>query len=133
MLGFWIFMLLFNLMLPLTMIGFGRHFHNQTPDNINSVFGYRTRRSMRNRETWQFAHKHIGRTWQTLGLGLLILSVIAMAFLFGREKELVGRMGSLITGIQVILMIGSIIPTELALSRAFDEKGNPRSYSDFND
>ena len=39
--GFWIFMLLMNLMIPLTMIGFGRSFMKNTPKEINAVFGYR--------------------------------------------------------------------------------------------
>lgn len=120
-------MFLFNLMLPLTMIGFGRYFYKQAPGEINSVFGYRTKWSMKNRDTWRFAHKHIGKTWKALGLVLLVASSLAMVFLLGQETEQVGRIGSLITGIQVVLMIGSIFPTESALKHTFDEKGQKRT------
>ena len=41
--GFWIFMLLMNEIVPFTMIGFGKLFLNHAPDEINMVFGYRTR------------------------------------------------------------------------------------------
>ena len=55
--GFWIFMLIMDLLLPFTMIGFGRYFTKKAPKEINSVFGYRTSMSMKNKDTWEFAHK----------------------------------------------------------------------------
>ena len=55
--GFWIFMLLMNLMIPLTMIGFGRSFMKNTPKEINAVFGYRTSISMKNKDTWENPHR----------------------------------------------------------------------------
>ena len=60
---FWIFMLIMDLLLPFTMIGFGRYFMKKAPKEINSVFGYRTSMSMKNKDTWEFAHKYceIGR------------------------------------------------------------------------
>lgn len=36
-------MLIMELLMPLTMIGFGRYFSNGVPKEINSVFGYRTK------------------------------------------------------------------------------------------
>ena len=59
--GFWIYMLLMALLIPALMILFGRLFLNNAPRNINFAFGYRTRRSMMNMETWRFAHAYIGR------------------------------------------------------------------------
>ena len=53
--GFWIFMLIMNLLIPFTMIGFGRHFMRKAPQKINGIYGYRTTMSMKNRETWEFA------------------------------------------------------------------------------
>ena len=49
--GFWIFMLIMDLLLPFTMIGFGRYFMKKAPKEINSVFGYRTSMSMKNKDT----------------------------------------------------------------------------------
>mgnify|MGYP007122587290 CR=1 FL=1 len=43
--GFWIFMLVMDFLLPLIMVVFGKLFQH-CPEEINSVFGYRTRRSM---------------------------------------------------------------------------------------
>ena len=39
--GFWIFMLIMDLLLPFTLIGFGRYFMKKAPKKINTVFGSR--------------------------------------------------------------------------------------------
>ena len=59
--GFWIFMLLMDLLLPLMMAGFGKLFMTKSPQNINVAFGYRTTMSMKNKDTWEFAHKYCGK------------------------------------------------------------------------
>ena len=57
--GFWIYMFFMVLTIPAIMIIFGRIFMKKAPEKINWVFGYRTRRSMMNKDTWAFAHKYI--------------------------------------------------------------------------
>ena len=37
----WIFMLIMDLLLPFTMISFGRYFMKKAPKEINTVFGSR--------------------------------------------------------------------------------------------
>ena len=68
---FWCMMLLFTLMTPAVMIGFGRSFFKRPPRDINATFGYRTTMSMKNQETWQLAHRVCGRYWFICGLILL--------------------------------------------------------------
>ena len=68
---FWCMMLLFTLMTPAMMIGFGRSFFKRPPRDINATFGYRTTMSMKNQETWQLAHRVCGRYWFICGLILL--------------------------------------------------------------
>ena len=55
--GFWIFMLIMDLLIPFTMIGFGKMFLKKAPDQINYVFGYRTSMSMKNQDTWVIAER----------------------------------------------------------------------------
>lgn len=50
--GFWIFMFCCDLLIPLVMIFAGRMMQYHPPREINFVLGYRTARSMKNRETW---------------------------------------------------------------------------------
>ena len=54
--GFWFFMLAMGLLLPAIMILFGAVFTKAAPKKINYIFGYRTVMSMKNRDTWEFAH-----------------------------------------------------------------------------
>lgn len=121
--GFWVFMLMMDLLIPCTMIGFGKLFLNRAPQNINAVFGYRTTMSMKNADTWRFAHNHCGKLWHRIGWILLPLSAIPFPFLLGKEIEVIGNVGAAVCFVQLVLLTGSLIPTELALRRAFDEDG----------
>ena len=124
--GFWIFMLIMDLLIPLTMIGFGRFFLIKAPKEINVVFGYRTSHSMKNKDTWEFAHKYIGRLWYVGGLILLPLSVVPMLFVLGKSTDVVGNLGAAICIVQMISLIGSVFPTESALKKHFDKDGSRR-------
>ena len=122
MIGFWVFMLIMVLLIPIT----GRSFSNKAPKDINYTFGYRTKRSMMNMETWKFAHEYIGRLWFICGLTLLPLSVVVMVLVLGKETNTVGTVGGILAIVQMIPMIGTIIPTENALKKNFDEFGKRR-------
>ena len=121
--GFWIFMLFMDLLIPLTMIGFGRLFMTKYPQNINAVFGYRTKRSMKNKDTWEFAHKYIGNLWFKCGLALLPFTVILLIPVWGRGNDVIGTIGGIICDVQIVLLIGPIFPTEAALKKTFDKNG----------
>ena len=121
--GFWIYMLIIDLLLPFTMIGFGKYFLKTAPKNINTVFGYRTSMSMKNKDTWIFAHKYCGKIWFISGLIMLPLSVIVMIFVFGGLENVVGTVGAVLCGIQFIPILISIILTEKALNKTFDKNG----------
>ena len=121
--GFWIFMLAMTLLIPGVMIGFGGYFKNHPPKEINYIFGYRTARSMKSKETWDFAHRHFGRLWVTYGWILLPISAAVMVLAFGRDKDMVGTFGAAVCLAQVLVIILSIIPTEMALKKNFDENG----------
>ena len=89
--GFWLFMLLFVLMIPLTMIYFGRRFFKSPPKSINATFGYRSTMSMKNQETWKLAHTVCGRYWYCCGWLLLPLSVVPILFVIGHRDDRVHR------------------------------------------
>ena len=124
--GFWVFMLVMDLLIPLTMIGFGRYFIKRVPKEINAVFGYRTSMSMKNKDTWQFAHKYCGRIWYFSGLIMLPITVIFLLLVIGENKDCVGTVGGIICGVQLIPFMGSVLPTEIALKKNFDKKGKKK-------
>ena len=123
MVWFWIFMLIMDLLIPLTMLGFGKMFLNKAPQNINAFFGYRTTMSMKNKDTWEFAHKFCGKLWLKSGLVLLPMSAISLLFVFNKSIDTIANVGLIISVIQVIYLVGSIIPTEIALKKVFDQNG----------
>ena len=122
--GFWIFMLLMDLLIPFTMIGFGKYFIDKAPKRINSAFGYRTSRSMKNKDTWEFAHRYCGKIWFRCGMIMLPISVIIMIMIIGKDVNYVGTAGGIICDIQIVPLIGSVFFTEKALKKNFDENGN---------
>lgn len=124
--GFWIFMLIADLLIPLTIIGFGRYFCRRSPKEINVLFGYRTTMSMKNLDTWDFAHKYCGKIWFVSGLILLPLTVLVMLLTIGETKDVIGNVGSVICFIQLAVLLGAIPPTEHALKVHFDQDGNRR-------
>ena len=103
--GFWVYMLIMDLLLP---------------------FGYRTSMSMKNKDTWKFAHKYCGKIWYVCGLVMLPLTVILFLALIGKSQDCVGTAGGIIMGIQLVPLLGSIIPTEMALRKHFDISGKRR-------
>lgn len=126
LMGLWIFMLIVDLLIPFTMIAFGRYFIKKAPMEINSVFGYRTSMSMKNKDTWEFSHKFFGKLWFRCGLILLPLSVAPLLFVINNDKTTVGIVGSIVVDIQLIPLVGSIFPTEAALKKTFDQNGMRR-------
>ena len=120
---FWLYMMVFVLMCPGIMVFFGRMFLRKPPDRINALFGYRTTMSMKNQNTWTLAHQVCGRFWYRWGVVLLPVSAAAMLFVLGKSTETVGTTGMVIVGVQMIPMVGVIVPTEWALRRTFDRNG----------
>lgn len=123
---FWIFMLIMELLIPVTMIGFGRYFIKNAPKEINAVFGYRTSMSMKNKDTWEFAHKHFGKIWYKWGWVLMVMSVVVKLFTIGQSEDIIGWTGAILVHVQMVVLIVGIIPTERALKKTFDKEGNRR-------
>lgn len=70
----WVIVFCCNLFVPLLMIAFGRVMYKYPPKKINGIYGYRTSVSMKNKDTWEFAHKTCGKLWWKVGWIILLLS-----------------------------------------------------------
>lgn len=66
-------------LIPFSMVFLGYSYLVNPPKNINNSFGYRTSMSMKNKKTWEFVHRYIGRVW--FKSGLLMLFIAALIFL----------------------------------------------------
>lgn len=125
--GFWFFMLGMDLLCPIIMIIFGRIFLKAAPKDINYIYGYRTSMSMKNRDTWEFAHKLFGKIWIWTGVILLPVNVIPLIFVIGKSTDIISIVGMIVEAVNVIVIILSIFPTEIALKKTFDENGNRKT------
>ena len=84
------------------------------------------KREIKNKDTWEFAHKYCGKVWYVCGMVMLPITVIFMLLVIGKSEDCVGSMGGIICGVQLIPLIGSILPTEIALKKNFDKNGTRR-------
>ena len=122
--GFWIYMLCIGLLFPAIMLLMGRYFMKTAPKEINYIFGYRTNMSMKNKDTWEFAHKYIGKLWFRFGWILVPITIIPMLFVLGKSEDTIGTVGAIVVAIDLIILISAIFPTEMALKKNFDKDGN---------
>ena len=121
---FWWVMLFCDLLIPVTMLIGGRAMWTHCPNSIYGLFGYRTRRSMKNMDTWKFAHDYCGRLWWKLGLWMFVPSVLIHIPFYHSAEDQIGTVAMILVIVQCIVLIASIIPTEHALKKTFDRNGN---------
>ena len=125
--GFWFFMLICDLLIPAILMIAGRMMWKHCPQTINMAYGYRTKRSMKNMETWKFAHEYAGKLWWKLGLLLLIPTILIHIPFYGKSDDTVGVLCGIICTVQVIVLCISIIPVENALKKAFHDDGTRKN------
>lgn len=123
---FWWFMFVCNLLIPVILIIVGRMMWKHCPKKINTVYGYRTKRSMKNMDTWRFAHNYCGRLWWKIGWFSLFPSVVVQIPFFESSEDVIGIVGGIICMIQVVILIASIFPTEAALKKTLNDDGTRR-------
>lgn len=120
---FWWFMFCCDILIPITMILCGKMMWKHPPKNINGLMGYRTSRSMQNMDTWKFAHEYSGKLWWKIGWIILIPSIIVYIPFFKATDNTIGMVGGILVTVQIIILIGSIFPTEKALKKTFTDDG----------
>lgn len=76
--------------------------------------------SMKNIDTWKFAHQYHSRIWLWSGIALFVLSSLAM-FIFKSNYEIASLWIALV---QIVVLFLTLIPTEKALRKKFDKDGN---------
>lgn len=123
--GFFIFLFVCNMLVPLVMVGIGSWLAGHPPKTINGVYGYRTSRSMKSQEAWIFANSYCGTLWKKIGIYMTVLTIIPsiLSWWMGENGQALVS-GGLVT-LQCIALIASIYPVEKALKENFDSMGKP--------
>lgn len=120
----WVTMVILDFSMPIVMIVMGAIFSKSAPKNINTLYGYRTTMSMKNKDTWEFAHRYFGKLWFKIGIVLALVTLIPIILMYGKDEDFVATVGTIISLVQIIPLIYPIFPTEKALSKTFDKDGN---------
>ena len=123
---YWVYMLIMVLIMPVIMIVFGILFLHNMPKNINMFFGYRTPMSVKNIQTWRFAHNFCGKIWTKWGTITAIAVFIVMVCLIGKSENTVGTVCGTLSVIELVIIIVSIFITERELRKNFDKTGTRR-------
>lgn len=124
---FWWFMFVCDLLIPVIMLVSGRIMWKHPPKDINGFVGYRTTRSMKNMETWKFAHEYCGRLWWKIGFIMLIPSIAVHLPFYNKSRDFIGVLGGILCTIQCMVLLASIFPAERALKKNFTEDGIRRT------
>lgn len=124
--GFWFYMFACVLLIPILMIFSGRMLWKHPPKEINPLMGYRTTRSTKNLETWEFANQYCGHLYEKIGWTTLIIPVAIMLPFMHHSKDVVGTVAMVVCLVQCIGLVLPIIPTERALKKEFHEDGTRR-------
>lgn len=120
----WFFMLFIVIVLPFIMFMSSFYFIAGGPKNINNIFGYRTGRSMINKDTWIFAHEYCGKLWLKVSIAFILTSIVIMLCLIKTDQRVFVAVGFVIFIAEFVTLFFTINKTEKALADSFDIKGN---------
>lgn len=122
--GYAVFLFLCNILIPALMIILGRWLRSNPPKQINSTFGYRTSMSMKNMDTWNFAHELCGKLWWKIGWLMLVPSIVVQLPFLRTGGDALAILTLILCTLQCLAFIPPIVITEKALNRTFDSSGS---------
>lgn len=111
-----LFFYITDLLLPVMMTLLGFVFLKRQPRNINIFYGYRTSRSMRNMDTWHYAHERCGKLWIRLG-PILFLLILLSKLLIPLDEEILSLIHMTVL---IFFLFASVFVVEKELKRKFD-------------
>ncbi|HEY8364080.1 MAG TPA: SdpI family protein [Haloplasmataceae bacterium] len=103
------------------MIVCGLLFIFKPPKKVNYILGYRTTMSMKNQETWDYAHQYSGKVWLITGI---ITALVAFPLVIAlKTLEIYEILMIILIVLESIAFLLMIPLTEIALRKRFDKNG----------
>ena len=96
-------------------------FYYFTPKKINSIYGYKTHRTMQNPIVWDFANKLFGIKLLKYS-GISFIAALALTFI---NEALMNSWFSM--AFMIFTLLIAIISTEKELNKNFDGEGNKKN------
>jgi uncharacterized membrane protein len=108
-----------NIIMSVTMIlgGYSMRYYAKKP--VNRVIGFRTSRSMKNRDTWYFANKKCGDIWLVMGVVSL---VVTLASIFALMPDISDKAGEYVQAVIAILQFAAIMLSGLYVQLQLKKK-----------
>lgn len=112
----WITYFILDIIIPLVMLIAGVLSAKKPPKNINALVGYRTERSQKSKQAWDFAQKYFGILFLKTGVAVLAVTLVVL-----KSSEKVWSIECVILIVlQTISVFVPIILTEKKLKSKFD-------------
>ena len=114
------------LIIPLVMVVLGIVGWACPPKEANWYLGYRTRRAMGTEDSWFFAQKLRGMIWTIAGGAMLIPSLVLRGLMAKGSMDYASRMVITYVGVQLGVLILSLLAMRIVMIVRYDRKGNRR-------
>lgn len=124
--GFWFWMTVTSMLVPGIMMSVGAWMRKHPPKQINWVMGYRSTRSMKSQESWDFANRYSGKLMFRAGWMTLVVSLVVMLLILFRSETVVSIVSVVLVFCQLIPLLAVLPMVEQQLKKRFDEDGNPK-------
>ena len=72
---------------------------------------------------WKFANENCGKRWWEIGWMMLIPTFVVQIPFYGKSDDSIGILSLILGGIECCILLISILPTEKALKKTFDNDG----------
>lgn len=82
------------------------------PKNINSLYGYRTKNSMKNQKNWDFSQKYSAKLLSLIGMAFVLISFARTLLPFNNDQHAI--FGAIILTVGTVLLL---IIVEKAIKR----------------
>ena len=116
----WITTFLCYTALSLLIAVLGLVFAKRPPKNVNSLCGYRTKRSKASIEAWNFAQVYSGRLMCILGSIATVFTAIPLLFTINSSDEVITAVGLITLIFPFAALTAAIVMTERALKKRFE-------------
>lgn len=114
------------LVIPCVMLVIGLFGWFLPPKEANWHLGYRTRQAMGTEESWFFAQKLRGMIWTIAGGAMLIPAIVLRGLMAKGSMDYASRMVITFVGIQLAVLLLSLIALRIVMIVRYDRKGNRR-------
>lgn len=123
----WIIVLLSDLILPVVVVIAGLILQHRPPKSVNALFGYRTERSMRSKEAWDFSQVYSGKRMTVLGIIAFPVTLLLHLPFYGAGEGILGVVCIICVILQCACLAIPIVQTERALKAGFNPDGTPKA------